>query len=135
MPRRNLRFTGRDDLLNRVQESLTEVESGAAVCALVGMSGIGKTQLAAEYAHRFSPDYDVVWWVNSDQRGTQRDRFGELAPALGLRSGSEPGERIRAVRDALRRGDPHSRWLVIFDGWEDVEEATAMLPAAAPAMC
>lgn len=128
VPRRNARFTGREDLLNRVQESLTDVEPGASVCALVGMSGIGKTQLAAEYAHRFSPDYDVVWWVNSDQRGTQRDRFGELAPALGLRSGSEPGERIRAVRDALRRGDPHSRWLVIFDGWEDVEEAAAILP-------
>lgn len=92
------------------------------------MSGIGKTQLAAEYAHRFSPDYDMVWWINSDDRNIQRDRFGELAVELGLRSGSEPGERIRAVRDALRRGEPHARWLLIFDGWDDTEGINTLLP-------
>ncbi|GAB2829087.1 FxSxx-COOH system tetratricopeptide repeat protein [Streptomyces daliensis] len=128
VPRRNPRFTGRDELLNRMQQTLMDAARGASACTLVGMSGIGKTQLAAEYAHRFSSDYDVVWWVNSDQRGTQRERFGELAPQLGLRSGSEPGERIRVVREALRRGEPYGRWLVIFDGWEDVEEATKVLP-------
>ncbi|MBH1933614.1 tetratricopeptide repeat protein [Streptomyces sp. AV19] len=129
IPRRNRRFTGRDDLLNRLQEQLTEAEHGTAVCALLGMSGIGKTQMAAEYAHRFSSDYDVVWWVNSDTRGTQRERFGELAPELGLNAGSEPGERIRAVREALRRGEPHGRWLIIFDGWDDTDIADELLPA------
>ncbi|GAA3045304.1 hypothetical protein GCM10020000_26220 [Streptomyces olivoverticillatus] len=92
------------------------------------MSGIGKTQLAAEYAHRFSSDYDVIWWVNSDTRGTQRERLGELAPELGLPSGSEPGERIRAVQEALRRGDPYARWLLIFDGWDDIEGGVDLLP-------
>ncbi|MGK5638196.1 FxSxx-COOH system tetratricopeptide repeat protein [Streptomyces sp. URMC 126] len=128
VPRRNRRFTGRDDLLNQVQEQLMDAERGTAVCALVGMSGIGKTQMAAEYAHRFSSDYDVVWWVNSDTRGTQRERFGELAPELGLNAGSEPGERIRALREALRRGEPHKRWLIIFDGWDDIDLVEEILP-------
>ncbi|MEU9881351.1 FxSxx-COOH system tetratricopeptide repeat protein [Streptomyces phaeochromogenes] len=128
VPRRNPRFTGRDDLLTDLHERLADAERGASACTLLGMSGIGKTQLAAEYAHRFSPDYDVVWWVNSDDRNIQRDRFGELAVELGLRSGSEPGERIRAVRDALRRGEPYSRWLLIFDGWDDTDGANALLP-------
>ena len=128
VPRRNRQFTGRDELLNRLQQRLTDAEQGASVCALVGMSGIGKTQIAAEYAHRFSPDYDVVWWVNSDQRNTQRDRFGELAVELELTDSSEPGERIRAVRDALRKGEPYGRWLLVFDGWEETEEAGLYLP-------
>ena len=128
VPRRNRRFTGRDELLNQVQQRLMDAEHDASVCALVGMAGIGKTQLAVEYAHRFSSDYDVVWWVNSDQRGTQRDRYAELSTELGLRTGSEPGERIRAVREALRRGEPSGRWLLIFDGWEEVEEASRILP-------
>ncbi|MGH4029067.1 FxSxx-COOH system tetratricopeptide repeat protein [Actinomycetota bacterium Odt1-20B] len=128
VPRRNPRFTGRDDLLTELNQRLSDAEPGAAACTLLGMSGIGKTQIAAEYAHRFSPDYDMVWWVNSDDRNIQRDRFGELAVDLGLRVGSEPGERIRAVREALRRGEPHSRWLVIFDGWDDAEGARALLP-------
>ncbi|MBB5117009.1 ATP-binding protein [Streptomyces eurocidicus] len=126
VPRRNARFTGRDDLLNRLQEHLMDAEQGTAVCTLLGMSGIGKTQLATEYAHRFSSDYDVIWWVNSDMRGTQRERLGELAPELGLVSGSEPGERIRAVHDALRRGEPYGRWLLIFDGWDEID--TDLLP-------
>ncbi|MER8046938.1 FxSxx-COOH system tetratricopeptide repeat protein [Streptomyces sp. NPDC094032] len=128
VPRRNHRFTGRDDLLTELQERLVDAERGKAACTLLGMSGIGKTQIAAEYAHRFSLDYDVVWWVNSDDRDVQRDRFGELAAELGLATGSEPGERIRAVREALRRGGPHSRWLVVFDGWDDTDGAGVLLP-------
>ncbi|MDT9688129.1 FxSxx-COOH system tetratricopeptide repeat protein [Streptomyces sp. P9(2023)] len=128
VPRRNPRFTGRDDLLTKLQERLMDAERGSAACTLLGMSGIGKTQIAAEYAHRFSPDYDVIWWVNSDDRNVQRDRFGELAAELRLPSGNEPGERIRAVREALRRGDPHSRWLIIFDGWDDTDGAGVLLP-------
>ncbi|NUS13728.1 MAG: tetratricopeptide repeat protein [Streptomyces sp.] len=128
VPRRNPRFTGRDDLLTTLHQRLADAERGAAVCTLLGMSGIGKTQLAAEYAHRFSPDYDVVWWINSDDRNIQRDRLGELAVELGLRIGSEPGERIRAAREALRRGEPYARWLVIFDGWDDTDGINTLLP-------
>ncbi|MEU4208955.1 FxSxx-COOH system tetratricopeptide repeat protein [Streptomyces sp. NPDC026206] len=128
VPRRNVRFTGRDDLLNRLQQQLMDADHGTAVVTLLGMSGIGKTQMAAEYAHRFSSDYDVVWWVNSDTRGTLRERLGELAPELGLASGSEPGERIRAVHEALRRGDPYGRWLLVFDGWDDIDTAEELLP-------
>ncbi|RLU99216.1 tetratricopeptide repeat protein [Streptomyces griseocarneus] len=128
VPRRNGRFTGRDELLNHLQQTLMDAERGTALCALLGMSGIGKTQIAAEYAHRFASDYDVIWWVNSDLRGTRRERLAELAPELGLNSGSEPGERIRAVREALRRGEPHGRWLLVFDGWDDLEDAEDLLP-------
>ncbi|MBT2439111.1 tetratricopeptide repeat protein [Streptomyces sp. ISL-36] len=128
VPRRNPTFTGRDDLLTELQQRLMDADRGNAACTLLGMSGIGKTQIAAEYAHRFSPDYDVIWWVNSDDRNVQRDRLGELAAELRLPSGNEPGERIRAVREALRRGDPYARWLVIFDGWDDTDGAGVLLP-------
>ncbi|MER5752546.1 FxSxx-COOH system tetratricopeptide repeat protein [Streptomyces sp. NPDC002088] len=128
VPRRNPRFTGRDDLLYEIHRRLADAERGASACTLLGMSGIGKTQLATEYAHRFSTDYDLVWWVNSDDRNIQRDRLGELTGELGLNTGSEPGERIRAVRDALRRGEPYSNWLVVFDGWDNLEGVHALLP-------
>lgn len=132
VPRRNGRFTGRDELLNDVQQRLADSGRSAAACTLVGMSGIGKTQMAAEYAHRFSPDYDVVWWIDSGRRNTLRDGLGELAAELGLTESTELGERIRAVRDALRRGTPYGRWLLVFDGWEETEEASAYLPQGGP---
>ncbi|MFF0435332.1 FxSxx-COOH system tetratricopeptide repeat protein [Streptomyces sp. NPDC004327] len=128
VPRRDPRFTGRDGLLSELRTRLTDAERGGGACTLLGMSGIGRTAIASEYAHRFSSDYDVVWWVDSGDRNVLRDRFGELAAQLGLTTGNEPGERIRAVREALGRGDPYSRWLVVFDGWDDTDGAHTFLP-------
>ena len=53
IPARNPGFTGRDGLLVAVRERLLAGDR-AVVQALHGMGGVGKTQLAAEYAHRFA---------------------------------------------------------------------------------
>ncbi|MEU5365581.1 FxSxx-COOH system tetratricopeptide repeat protein, partial [Streptomyces sp. NPDC005925] len=128
VPRRNTRFTGRESLFNYAYRMLQGAESGAGVVTLYGMSGVGKTQMAAEYAHRFGSEYDVVWWVNADRRVTYRRQLAELAPKLGLRTGQEYGERLRAVRDSLRRGDPYSRWLLILDGADEPDQIWDLLP-------
>ena len=62
VPPRNPGFTGREGLLATVRESLLSGHR-TAVQALHGMGGVGKTQLAVEYVHRFADDYDVVWWI------------------------------------------------------------------------
>ncbi|RKN06483.1 FxSxx-COOH system tetratricopeptide repeat protein [Streptomyces radicis] len=128
VPRRNTRFTGREVTLQQVYDLLQASEPGAGVITLLGMSGVGKTQVAAEYVYRFGSEYDVVWWVPADQRGTLRQRLAELAPALGLTTGPEYGERLRAVGDALRRGDPYSRWLLVLDGADDPEPIADLVP-------
>ncbi|MFF3953535.1 FxSxx-COOH system tetratricopeptide repeat protein [Streptomyces sp. NPDC001890] len=128
VPRRNTRFTGREELLNKAYQALQEAGSGAGVVALYGMSGVGKTQLAAEYVYRFGSEYDVVWWVPADRRALYRQRLAELAPELGLSTGVEYGERLRAVRDALRRGEPHSHWLLVLDGADEPENIWDLVP-------
>ncbi|MGW0029526.1 FxSxx-COOH system tetratricopeptide repeat protein [Streptomyces sp. NPDC003314] len=128
VPLRNQRFTGRDDVLGALHERLMGSGHGDTTCALVGVSGIGKTQIAAEYAHRFSSSYDVVWWVRSKDRHTRRIRLGEFAAALDLPVRGGPDDRVAAVLEALRRGEPRSRWLVVFDGWDTVEDVDATLP-------
>lgn len=129
VPRRNVRFTGREHTLNDLYRRLTQAESGTAAVTLLGMSGVGKTQVAAEYVHRFGSGYDVVWWVPADQRGTLRQRLAELAPALGLTTGPEYGERLRALRDALRRGEPYARWLLVLDGADQPGDIVDLLPS------
>ncbi|OAH13517.1 FxSxx-COOH system tetratricopeptide repeat protein [Streptomyces jeddahensis] len=128
VPRRNPRFTGRETLLGGVYDTLNGASGGAAVAALHGPPGVGKTQLAAEYAHRFGSEYDVVWWISADRRGACRQRLAELAPELGLTTGVEYGERLRAARHALRRGDPYSRWLVIMDGADEPDQVWDLVP-------
>ncbi|MFB6877987.1 FxSxx-COOH system tetratricopeptide repeat protein [Streptomyces sp. NPDC056323] len=128
VPRRSTWFTGREELLTATYEALHDAHPGAGVVTLHGMSGVGKTQLAAEYVYRFGSEYDVVWWVPADRRALYRQKLAELAPELGLSTGAEYGERLRAVRDALRRGEPHSHWLLVLDGADEPENVWDLVP-------
>ncbi|MCG7527744.1 FxSxx-COOH system tetratricopeptide repeat protein [Streptomyces sp. OfavH-34-F] len=128
VPRRNIRFTGREELLTDTYRALQDSGPGAGVVTLHGMSGVGKTQLAAEYVYRFGSEYDVVWWVPADRRALYRQKLAELAPELGLSTGAEYGERLRAVRDSLRRGDPHAHWLLILDGADEPDQIWDLVP-------
>lgn len=127
-PRRNLRFTGRDWALEDLHSLLNRGGDDGSRASLRGISGVGKSQIAIEYAHRFGNDYDVVWWVNAGFRATAREQFGDLATRLGLSVGREVGERIRAVKEALRMGKPHRRWLIIFDSADDMSQIEDLLP-------
>jgi hypothetical protein len=85
--------------------------------ALYGLGGIGKTEIAAEYAHRFSSEYDVVWWIRADQEDSIRSALVGLGRRLGLQD-FHPEERdysSRIVLDALQAGEPYEAWLLIFD--------------------
>ena len=128
VPRRARNFTGRDELLEGMRQLVLPDEDGGRPCVLLGMSGIGKSHLAAEYAHRYHADYDVVWWVPAGDRAVMRQRLAELAGRLGGTTGQEVGEQIRTVREALRLGDPYARWLIVFDGADVLGEVTALLP-------
>ncbi len=128
-PRRNAHFTGRKDDLEELSELLAEPGPTGARVVLHGISGVGKSQLATEYAHRYGDAYDVVWWVRATQRTTAREEFAALAVHLELAAGQDVGERIRAVRAALRaRSTSRQRWLLIFDAADDVAEIRHLLP-------
>ncbi|NJP47828.1 FxSxx-COOH system tetratricopeptide repeat protein [Actinacidiphila epipremni] len=128
VPRRNTRFTGREELLGEMHSAFQQAQPGAGVVTLFGLSGVGKTHIATEYVYRFGTEYDVVWWVRAAERGTLREKLAGLAPALGLVTGREYGERLRAVRDALRRGEPYLRWLVVLDGADQPDDVHDLVP-------
>jgi Tetratricopeptide repeat/NB-ARC domain len=125
IPARNPGFTGRDDLLEAVGERLLAGDR-AVVQALHGMGGVGKTQLATEYAHRFAEAYDLAWWVNSEQGGLIGDQFAALGLALGCVQAAAGIQVVRAVVLAELR--ERGRWLLIFDNAENPADVTPWLP-------
>ncbi|MEV6782992.1 FxSxx-COOH system tetratricopeptide repeat protein [Streptomyces sp. NPDC051098] len=136
-PRRNPRFTGREEILDQMRQSLLTAPGpgGAAAaahrCVLLGPSGIGKSQLVTEYAHRFGNEYDIVWWISAGSQGTAREQLADLASRLDLAAGAGIGNRIRAVQDALRVGLPFHRWLLVLDSGDDTREVEELLPESA----
>jgi tetratricopeptide (TPR) repeat protein len=125
IPARNLAFTGRDVLLEAVRERL-EAGDKAVVQALQGMGGVGKTQLAIEYAHRFADSYDLAWWVNSEQAGLIGDQFAALGMALGCVQAGAATDTVRAAVLAELHG--RDRWLLVFDNAEKPADITGWLP-------
>jgi DNA-binding CsgD family transcriptional regulator/transcriptional regulator with XRE-family HTH domain len=127
IPARNPAFTGREDLLAAVRQRL-QAGHAAIVQALYGMGGVGKTQLAVEYAHRFAESYDLAWWINAEQSGLIGDQVTSLGQAMGCVPAGTGSEAVRAaVLTELRQS---GRWLLIFDNAEALADVAPWLPGA-----
>ncbi|MDG4833529.1 FxSxx-COOH system tetratricopeptide repeat protein [Solwaraspora sp. WMMD1047] len=124
---RNPAFTGREAVLEELRVRLFRHTTAVPV-VLLGLGGVGKTQVALEYAHRFAAHYDIVWWISADQPPIVRAELAKLAGPLRIPVGSTTNEQVDAVLQALRQGTRSPRWLIIFDNPESPEELRDFLP-------
>ena len=129
VPNRNADFTGRDAILERLHDELAGGRKAAVLArALYGLGGVGKTQVALEYAHRYQADYDLIWWIPAEQPQGISLALADLAERLGIQSGDNAAEATKAALERLRR-DSVGRWLLIFDNAGDPEDLEPYLPA------
>lgn len=124
----NPHFVGRAALLEAMHEALSSTRA-AALTAIHGLGGVGKTQLATEYAYQRAAEYEIVWWVRAEETATLASDFSALAAQLGLPE-QDAGETpliVEAVRRALAaRGG----WLLVFDNARGAEDLRGYLPGS-----
>ena len=128
LPRaRNLYFTGRSQILDAIAKSRTGDHTVGPVLAVYGAGGIGKTELALEYAYEHQSSYGLIWWLPADEPSTLAWHYAKLADRLGIRIGlsADAGEARRAVQEALSQ---RSDWLLIFDNVPNAAAVREYLP-------
>ncbi|MFI9530756.1 tetratricopeptide repeat protein [Micromonospora rosaria] len=119
-------FLGRDDELRSLAGQLDEHPGIVIGQAVHGLGGIGKSELALQYAHRYRRQHPVVWWIRADTPANLTADLAALGPAVGL-----PDRRDGSLTDAadlaVRWLAAHRGWLLVLDNVTDPAEVTSLL--------
>ena len=76
-------FVGREDELTEIHTKLQEGQ-GVIVCAVEGMGGVGKTELALQYATRYQQEYVARYWLSLREMGLAQAVVTMASPYLDL---------------------------------------------------
>lgn len=120
---RNSFFTGRSVLLERLHKQLFRRKRAA----LSGLGGIGKTQIAIEFAYRFREAYRAVFWVRAASRETLTADYVAIAHLLGV-PGHDAQKQMQVVATVKRWLDEQQDWLLILDNADDLSLLSDFLP-------
>ncbi|MEU7768202.1 hypothetical protein AB0B25_24210 [Nocardia sp. NPDC049190] len=96
--------------------------STVPICVLFGLSGIGKSSLAAAWTDDRADAYAEIYWIDASSTASLPNSFGVIVGWLadwGLRgAGDDPREQVFAARAVSARP-----WLMVFDNVVDPREA------------
>jgi hypothetical protein len=129
---RNTFFTGRDALLLQLRAHFLAGQTAVLTQgpqALSGLGGIGKTQVAVEYAYRYARDYDAVLWARAESEEALHASYIACAALLRL---SVQQAREQEIVIAAVKGwfQAHRNWLLILDNADDLDLLPPFLPSA-----
>ncbi|KAI0861638.1 hypothetical protein F4860DRAFT_475715 [Xylaria cubensis] len=129
----NLRFFGRESQMTTLRDSLNPREDSQSmrVVAIQGLGGVGKTQLALQYANTSLKMFDIIIWIPAETQIKIIQTLARYAAKLGLsseESKEDDYQSVQKLRDWLNTiEDP---FLLIFDNVEDADLLEQIWPAS-----
>lgn len=143
---RNRDFFSRSAILNLVEEALLpnstssedDFQESLRTFVLCGMGGLGKTEIAVEFAFSQMKAFDAIFIFHADQRNTLADEFHQAAVRLGIQTSLKMDPQDSRELLKLWLADPWktparsyggeteagssrelAKWLIIFDNADD----------------
>lgn len=127
-PQRNFTFQGREQYIEQLRDALVPGRQAMPV-VLTGQLGVGKSQIALEFAYRFAADYDVVWWITADSVECVREELAGLVDRLEVTTRTSPAA-VQDALDVLADGtQQHRRFLAVYDNARRPSDLAGLLPS------
>ncbi|MFH8753905.1 FxSxx-COOH system tetratricopeptide repeat protein [Streptomyces rimosus] len=122
-----------------VDQLRTAVDNGGTAVltqVLTGAGGVGKTQLAADYARTTwdSGEVDVLVWVSASSRSAITAGYAQAGVEVLAADPSDPEQAARAFLAWLepKAGQKPCRWQVVLDDVADPADIRGWWPPASP---
>ena len=123
------KFVGRDAEITRLAQLMISSPKGdirRKVCVLHGIGGVGKSQLAVEFARKYQKDFSAVFWIASSTKERLKRSIAALAQMLPQHQISERARLYSKgadkdfdaiVEDVLKwfSQPSNNKWLLVFD--------------------
>jgi Tetratricopeptide repeat len=129
LPPRLGALAGREELLTELDGLLAgDGLAWPRTVVLCGLGGVGKTSLAAEYAHRHLAEISVAWQLAAEDPSVLAVGIAELAAQLGGRELADPRDPVASAHAVLAAWP--TQWLLIYDNAADEDSVRRFLPPA-----
>jgi tetratricopeptide (TPR) repeat protein len=119
---RNWRFTGREPQLAQL-ESMLFTKSYTTKVAIMGLGGVGKTQLVLELLFRTKdkhPDCSIIW-IPATNRESLHQAYLDVAQQLGIPGWEDDKEDVKKLVQGYLSKESTGRWLLVFDNADDID--------------
>lgn len=117
---RNVNFYGRQAELKNIKEFLGHEAKNLRTYTIYGRRGVGKTDLALEYAHTNPSGFDAIFWINCETSVALRQSFTDMAIALKIQGADRSGRHEENHLAAFKwLKNTKRQWLLIYDNAEE----------------
>ncbi|KAI7912142.1 hypothetical protein M0657_010610 [Pyricularia oryzae] len=132
----NLRFFGRESQMGILKETLGPEKNRQEMRAISihGIGGVGKTQLALQYANTSLGIYDLIAWVPAESQIKLVQALSAFTTKLGLAEEHDQMDNsqvVQRLKDWLNTCGKN--FLLVFDNVDDVDILEQIWPASSHA--